>query len=193
MPDAMPAGRAGEAMPRARHSVHEGTVDGWTFARRPGSGRSFDFGDRRRAASWARRDGRSPRSPRARPWTSCRSRQEAPGHRALRIHVARRPARRVPAGLHRDRRHPRVAGPDLSEAAIRRAIELSATKYCPVNAMVSAGATEVHHRYASARRHRARRGEGEVTGDRAVPPARRRSGLRAATSAVAGSAPGGEA
>jgi putative redox protein len=40
-----------------------------------------------------------------------------------------------------------VWGPDLSEAAIRRAIELSATKYCPVNAMVSAGATQVHHRY----------------------------------------------
>jgi putative redox protein len=40
-----------------------------------------------------------------------------------------------------------VAGRDLSEAAIRRSIELSATKYCPVNAMVSAGATVVHHRY----------------------------------------------
>ena len=40
-----------------------------------------------------------------------------------------------------------VAGTNLSEAAIRRAIELSATKYCPVNAMVSAGATVVHHRY----------------------------------------------
>ena len=40
-----------------------------------------------------------------------------------------------------------VWGRDLSEAAIRRAIELSATKYCPVNAMVSAGATVVHHRY----------------------------------------------
>jgi putative redox protein len=40
-----------------------------------------------------------------------------------------------------------VVGRDLSEAAIRRAIELSATKYCPVNAMVSAGATLVHHRY----------------------------------------------
>ena len=39
-------------------------------------------------------------------------------------------------------------GTDLSEAAIRRSIELSATKYCPVNAMVSAGATTVHHRYA---------------------------------------------
>jgi putative redox protein len=40
-----------------------------------------------------------------------------------------------------------VEGRDLSEAAIRRAIELSATKYCPVSAMVSAGATVVHHRY----------------------------------------------
>ena len=38
-------------------------------------------------------------------------------------------------------------GTDLAEAAIRRAIELSATKYCPVNAIVSAGATTVHHRY----------------------------------------------
>ncbi len=40
-----------------------------------------------------------------------------------------------------------VEGPGIDEAAIRRAIELSATKYCPVNAMLSAGATEVHHRY----------------------------------------------
>ena len=40
-----------------------------------------------------------------------------------------------------------VSGPDISEAAIRRCIELSATKYCPVNAMLSAGATVVHHRY----------------------------------------------
>ncbi|MEX2184598.1 MAG: OsmC family protein [Chloroflexota bacterium] len=40
-----------------------------------------------------------------------------------------------------------VTGEDLSEAAIRRSIELSATKYCPVNAMLSAGATVVHHRY----------------------------------------------
>src|SRR5689334_115040 len=38
-------------------------------------------------------------------------------------------------------------GRDLSEAGIRRCIELSAAKYCPVNAMLSAGATVVHHRY----------------------------------------------
>ena len=40
-----------------------------------------------------------------------------------------------------------VVGPDVTEEAVRRCIELSATKYCPVNAMISAGATEVHHRY----------------------------------------------
>lgn len=40
-----------------------------------------------------------------------------------------------------------VTGTSLSEAAIRRAIQLSATKYCPVSAMLSAGATVVHHRY----------------------------------------------
>ncbi|HEX5014812.1 MAG TPA: OsmC family protein [Candidatus Limnocylindrales bacterium] len=40
-----------------------------------------------------------------------------------------------------------VSGPMVTEAALRRAIELSATKYCPVNAMLSAGATEIHHRF----------------------------------------------
>ncbi|HUQ44374.1 MAG TPA: OsmC family protein [Candidatus Limnocylindria bacterium] len=40
-----------------------------------------------------------------------------------------------------------VTGPVVGEAAIRRAIELSATKYCPVNAMLSAGAAEIHHRF----------------------------------------------
>ncbi len=38
-------------------------------------------------------------------------------------------------------------GNGLSQAALRRSIELSATKYCPVSAMISAGATVVHHRY----------------------------------------------
>jgi len=40
-----------------------------------------------------------------------------------------------------------IGGRNLSEAAIRRSIELSATKYCPVNAMISAGATVVRHAY----------------------------------------------
>jgi putative redox protein len=40
-----------------------------------------------------------------------------------------------------------VEGPGVSAQAIARCIELSATKYCPVNAMLSAGPTEVHHAY----------------------------------------------
>jgi Predicted redox protein, regulator of disulfide bond formation len=40
-----------------------------------------------------------------------------------------------------------VEGTVVLEAAVRRAVELSATKYCPVNAMLSAGATEVHHHF----------------------------------------------
>jgi putative redox protein len=65
-----------------------------------------------------------------------------------------------------------VSGVDISEAAIRRSIELSATKYCPVSAMISAGATVVHHRYRihsiGAHRYEA---EGEViaTGPYARP------------------------
>ena len=38
-------------------------------------------------------------------------------------------------------------GDDISETAIQRCIELSALKYCPVSAMLSAGATEIHHGY----------------------------------------------
>lgn len=40
-----------------------------------------------------------------------------------------------------------VEGPAVDEAAVRRAIELSATKYCSVAAMLSAGTVELHHRY----------------------------------------------
>jgi putative redox protein len=40
-----------------------------------------------------------------------------------------------------------VAGPNVTERDVRRSIELSATKYCPVNAMLSAGASEIHHGY----------------------------------------------
>jgi putative redox protein len=45
-----------------------------------------------------------------------------------------------------------VTGSDVDTDAIVRCIELSATKYCPVNAMLSAGPTAVHHRYSVTRR-----------------------------------------
>jgi putative redox protein len=40
-----------------------------------------------------------------------------------------------------------LEGPNLDVAAVRRSIELSATKYCPVIAMLAAGATEIHNSY----------------------------------------------
>ena len=68
-----------------------------------------------------------------------------------------------------------VVGRDLSRGrASRRCIELSATKYCPVNAMISAGATVVHHRYRIVSTgDEPYEAEGEVHRDRAVRAARR--------------------
>ena len=63
------------------------------------------------------------------------------------VHVEADQRDEYPQVLTRVRVVHEVEGPGLDEAAIRRAIELSATKYCPVNAMISAGATEVHHAY----------------------------------------------
>lgn len=44
-----------------------------------------------------------------------------------------------------------LAGPGLDPDAVARAVELSATKYCPVSAMLSAGPTEVRHRHVTRR------------------------------------------
>jgi len=68
-----------------------------------------------------------------------------------------------------------VEGPAIEEQAVRRSIELSATKYCPINAMVSAGPTAVHHRYRiidpSEQAGGTREGEVIVTGPNAWRPA----------------------
>jgi putative redox protein len=66
-----------------------------------------------------------------------------------------------------------VEGPAIDEAAVRRAIELSATKYCSVAAMLSAGTVEIHHRYRIVGPDGAAPIEGEVlvTGPHADPDA----------------------
>jgi len=64
-----------------------------------------------------------------------------------------------------------IEGPDLDEAAVRRAIELSATKYCSVAAMLSAGTVEIHHRYRILGGAAAIEGEVIVTGPHADPDA----------------------
>ncbi len=40
-----------------------------------------------------------------------------------------------------------VEGPDVDIEAVRRAIELSATRYCAVGSTLSTGVTEIHHGY----------------------------------------------
>ncbi len=40
-----------------------------------------------------------------------------------------------------------VEGPRIDDTAVRRAIELSATRYCSVGATLAAGITEIHHAY----------------------------------------------
>jgi putative redox protein len=52
-----------------------------------------------------------------------------------------------------------VEGPALDPEAVRRAIELSATRYCPVNAMLAWGKVRIVHRYV------ARSDAGEVAAD----------------------------
>ena len=55
-----------------------------------------------------------------------------------------------------------VEGPELDPEAVRRAIELSATRYCPVNAMLAVGTVTIHHRYV------ARSDAGETSGEAIV-------------------------
>ncbi|HWH36707.1 MAG TPA: OsmC family protein [Candidatus Limnocylindrales bacterium] len=40
-----------------------------------------------------------------------------------------------------------VEGPRIDDEAVRRAIELSATKYCSVGGTLATGVTEIHHAY----------------------------------------------
>ena len=75
------------------------------------------------------------------------ARKKRQGIDAYRIHVRAEQRDEAPKVLTTVDVVHEVFGPRVDEAAIRRAIELSADRYCPVSAMISAGATEVHHRY----------------------------------------------
>jgi putative redox protein len=87
-------------------------------------------------------------------------------------------------GVQRDDPHPHVyqridivhelEGRELDIAAVSRAIELSATRYCTASAMFSAGPAEIHHRYVIRRGAGQPDEEGEVvvTGPHADPDAR---------------------
>jgi putative redox protein len=64
-----------------------------------------------------------------------------------------------------------VAGDDIDEEAVRRAIELSATKYCSVGSTLSSGALEAHHLYVVRSADGADLASGEVlvTGPNELP------------------------
>lgn len=88
----------------------------------------------------------------------------------------------IVTGEQRDEPHPHVferidvvhelVGPALDTGAVRRSIELSATRYCTATAMLSAGPVEVHHRYVIHREGAPPEpGEVAVTGPYANPDA----------------------
>ncbi len=66
-----------------------------------------------------------------------------------------------------------IDGADVEVSAVSRAIELSATRYCTVTAMLSAGPAEIHHRYVIRREDGRPDESGEVivTGPHADPDA----------------------
>ena len=77
--------------------------------RAPATSSRSTSGRRTRAAARSRRC--SPRWPRARRWTSSRSpRKKRQAIERYEVEATRQPARRVPAGLHRDRPRPRGPG-----------------------------------------------------------------------------------
>ena len=134
-------------MSRVREAtlVHEG---GMRFVAETGSGRTIVYGDQHLSGEL------SPVETVAVSLAACsamdvvsileKKRQQV-SHYEIRVEADQRDA--YPQILTRADVIHTVEGPIVDEAAVRRAIELSATKYCPVNAMLSAGATEVHHRY----------------------------------------------
>ncbi len=59
-----------------------------------------------------------------------------------------------------------MEGDDVDVEAMRRAIELSATKYCPVTAHIAQGDTRISHRYRLRNRDGEQRAEVVMTGPR---------------------------
>jgi putative redox protein len=64
-----------------------------------------------------------------------------------------------------------VEGPALDVEAVRRSIELSATRYCPVVGTLSTGVTEIRHSYLVRSAGGERRGTVVVTGPHEEPDA----------------------
>jgi putative redox protein len=150
--------------PRTAELTFEG---GMRFAARTGTGREITFDDAPEA-------GQSPVELVVTSLAACAAMdvisialKKRQGIARYAIHVAADQRDEYPQVLTRIEIVHEVEGePDaLDPAAIRRCIELSAEKYCPINVMLSAGETEVHHRYRVLRTGlRPEEGEVLVTG-----------------------------
>jgi putative redox protein len=131
-----------------RKSVVLDHLGGMRFHAAPSSGHAQDFDDR------SSNQGASPVETVLAALASCSAMdvisiagKKRQAVSAYRIHVTGEQRDEYPRVYTDIELTHEVTGADLSEAAVRRAIELSATKYCPVSAMLSAGATVIHHRY----------------------------------------------
>ena len=121
---------------------------GLHFEADTGSGRHVRL--RRRSRRWHRpgRERAQLRWPRARRWTSISiALKKRQGVERYVVHARGEQRDEYPKVFTRIDVVHEVVGSAIDTEAIRRCIELSATKYCPVNAMLSAGATEIHHAY----------------------------------------------
>jgi putative redox protein len=130
---------------RSATLVHEG---GMRFAAETGTGRRLVFGDD------AERNEQSPIEIVATSLAACSAmdvvsildkKRQVYSSYEIDVRADQRPE--YPQVLTRIDVTHIVEGTVVLESAVRRAIELSASKYCPVNAMLSAGATEVHHHF----------------------------------------------
>ena len=124
---------------------HEG---GMRFSTDTGTGRHIDFGDDRAANE------QSPVEIVVAAMAACsamdvvsialKKRQDIARYE-IRIRAEQRD-RPYPQVLTRVEITHEVEGVNVDPRAIRRCVELSAEKYCPVSAMISDGVAEIHHR-----------------------------------------------
>jgi putative redox protein len=140
--------------------THEG---GMRFSAATGSGRTVVFGDD------VEKNEQSPIEIVATALAACSAmdvvaimvkKRQRPESYTIRVEAVQRSA--YPQVLTSIQLLHEVTGPHVTEEAVRRCIELSATKYCPVNAMLSAGETTIHHRY---RVHRTGKAPAEAEGE----------------------------
>lgn len=130
---------------RSATLVHEG---GTRFAAETGTGRRLTFGDDAELNEY------SPVETLAAALAACSAMdvvsildKKRQVYTTYRIDVQAEQRDEYPQVLTRIDLTHIIEGTVVLEAAVRRAIELSAAKYCPVNAMLSAGATEIHHHF----------------------------------------------